>query len=84
MRFNFPPTPAYQWLRQLADTFGADDVFTWTSNVDACFARSGFDPDRVYTTQVSILWLWLGLWLGLGRSVPPLPRRFMCDRFFND
>ena len=52
MRFNFPPTPAYHWLRQLADTFDAVDVFAWTSNVDACFARSGFDPDRVYTTQV--------------------------------
>merc|ERR1719450_1625478 len=51
MRFNFPPTPAYDWLKQLASTFKAEDVFAWTSNVDGCFQRSGFDPARVYTTQ---------------------------------
>ncbi len=54
MRFKFPPTPAYAWLKRLAESFQARDpdaVFCWTSNVDGCFARAGFDPDRVWTTQ---------------------------------
>lgn len=51
MRWNFPPTKGYEWLRNLAKTFKEEDVFAWTSNVDACFARAGFDPERVYTTQ---------------------------------
>ena len=51
MRFNFPPTPAYEWLKQLSLTFEAGDSFVWTSNVDGCFSRAGFDPARVYTTQ---------------------------------
>ena len=39
MRFDFPPTTAYSWLREFADTFEKDKVFAWTSNVDGCFAR---------------------------------------------
>ena len=26
---------------QLSKSFGKEDVFCWTSNVDACFARAG-------------------------------------------
>jgi len=51
MRSNFPPTPAYTWLHQMASSFNEQDVFCWTSNVDGCFARAGFNPDRVYTCQ---------------------------------
>ena len=51
MRFRFPPTPAYGWLRDLAASFAPEQVFCWTSNVDGCFERSGFDPKRVWTTQ---------------------------------
>ena len=67
MRFNFPvrahvsrtigslmwvqPTRGYNWLLDLADTFDKPDVFCWTSNVDGCFERAGFDPDKIYTTQ---------------------------------
>jgi O-acetyl-ADP-ribose deacetylase (regulator of RNase III) len=47
MRYNFPPTDGYNTLKQLADTFAPSDVFVWTSNVDGCFERSGFDPSRV-------------------------------------
>jgi O-acetyl-ADP-ribose deacetylase (regulator of RNase III)/NAD-dependent SIR2 family protein deacetylase len=51
MRFRFPPTRGYAALRALASTFPAESVFVWTSNVDGCFERSGFERDRVYTTQ---------------------------------
>jgi len=51
MRQNFPPTAAYSWLKTLALSFKAEDVFVWTSNVDGCFERAGFDPAHVYTTQ---------------------------------
>ena len=51
MRCDFAPTRGYAMLRALADTFAPDDTFAWTSNVDGCFVRSGFEPDRVYTTQ---------------------------------
>jgi len=51
MREVFPPTAGYEMLRRLASTFAPRDVFAWTSNVDGCFERSGFDPDHVYTTQ---------------------------------
>jgi len=51
MRWNFPPTAAYTWLHELSETFMPGDVFAWTSNVDGCFVRSGFDKDHVYTTQ---------------------------------
>lgn len=51
MSFNFPPTPAYGWLLEVASVFKKEDVFCWTSNVDCCFERAGFDRDRIYTTQ---------------------------------
>ena len=54
MRYRFPPTPAYAWLRELANSFETkdpDSVFCWTSNVDGCFVRSGFKANRVWTTQ---------------------------------
>lgn len=51
MRFRFPPTPGYAHLRALADTFEPSHTFVWTSNVDGCFERSGFDPQRIYQTQ---------------------------------
>jgi NAD-dependent SIR2 family protein deacetylase len=51
MRFNFQPTVGYKWLKSLTDTFPSENTFVWTSNVDGCFERSGFDPTRVYTTQ---------------------------------
>ena len=51
MRCDFAPTRGYAMLRALADTFAPEDTFAWTSNVDGCFIRSGFEPDRVYTTQ---------------------------------
>lgn len=51
MRFNFKPTEGYVWLKQLSDSFPPGNTFVWTSNVDGCFERSGFDPSQVYTTQ---------------------------------
>lgn len=51
MRFNFKPTAGYTWLKELADTFPPGNTFVWTSNVDGCFERSGFDSSSVYTTQ---------------------------------
>ena len=51
MRFRFPPTPGYSYLRQICATFAPEDTFCWTSNVDGCFERAGFDKARVYTTQ---------------------------------
>jgi NAD-dependent SIR2 family protein deacetylase len=51
MRFNFPPTHGYTWLLELASSFSAENIFCWTSNIDGCFERAGFDPTRVYTTQ---------------------------------
>lgn len=51
MRFRFPPTPGYTWLLDIANSFRQEDVFCWTSNVDGCFERAGFDRDRVYTSQ---------------------------------
>eukprot|EP00613_Pedinella_sp_CCMP2098_P052205 CAMPEP_0171887950 /NCGR_PEP_ID=MMETSP0992-20121227/42731_1 /TAXON_ID=483369 /ORGANISM="non described non described, Strain CCMP2098" /LENGTH=613 /DNA_ID=CAMNT_0012514757 /DNA_START=72 /DNA_END=1913 /DNA_ORIENTATION=+ len=52
MRYRFPPTQGYALLRQLADSFGpSENTFVWTSNVDGCFERSGFDAARVYQAQ---------------------------------
>ena len=51
MRYDFPPTDGYHWLKQLATTFRTEDTFCWTSNVDGCFERAGFDRDRIYQTQ---------------------------------
>lgn len=48
IRFGPGPHRVYQRLRQL---IGDRDHFVMTSNVDALFARNGFDPGRVFTPQ---------------------------------
>jgi len=48
IRFSPGPHPVYQQLR---DQIGNRDHFVMTSNVDALFARNGFDPDRIFTMQ---------------------------------
>ena len=48
IRFSDGPHEVYQRLRQLVD---GRDHFVLTSNVDALFARNGFEPDRVFTPQ---------------------------------
>ena len=48
IRFSPGPHPIYQRLRSLV---GNRDHFVLTSNVDALFARNGFDVDRVFTPQ---------------------------------
>lgn len=51
MRYDFPPTEGYKWLFELAKTFSKEAVFCWTSNVDGCFERAGFDRGNIYMTQ---------------------------------
>lgn len=51
MRFRFPPTRGYEMLRRIAGSFADGDVFCWTSNVDGCFERAGFDATRIYQCQ---------------------------------
>ena len=48
MRWKFTPNQGYQHLLELVKD---KDYFVLTSNVDACFERSGFHPDRIYTPQ---------------------------------
>ncbi|MGW0574038.1 NAD-dependent protein deacetylase of SIR2 family [Streptomyces tauricus] len=48
IRFSPEPNPLYQQLRSLV---GDKDHWVMTSNVDALFARGGFDPDRIFTPQ---------------------------------
>ncbi|MEU0565984.1 hypothetical protein ABZ297_11405 [Nonomuraea sp. NPDC005983] len=48
IRFSPGPHPVYQQLRAL---IGERDHFVMTSNVDALFARNGFDADRIFTPQ---------------------------------
>ena len=48
IRFSPGPNPLYQRLSSLV---GDKDHWVMTSNVDALFARNGFDPDRVFTPQ---------------------------------
>jgi NAD-dependent SIR2 family protein deacetylase len=48
VRFGAGPHPVYQRLRRIV---GDRDHFVLTSNVDALFARNGFDPARVFTPQ---------------------------------
>jgi len=49
MSAKFKPNRAYAYLRKFVETKKTYSVLT--SNVDACFVRSGFDPKRVYTPQ---------------------------------
>lgn len=48
IRFGPGPSPVYRRLRTLV---GSTDHWVMTSNVDAWFARSGFDPERVFAPQ---------------------------------
>lgn len=48
IRFDPHPNALYTRLR---DLIGERDHFVMTSNVDALFARNGFDPTQVYTPQ---------------------------------
>lgn len=48
MRWDLAPNDGYQDLLKL---IGKKDYFVLTSNVDACFERSGFDTERIYTPQ---------------------------------
>ncbi|MFJ8109563.1 NAD-dependent protein deacetylase of SIR2 family [Streptomyces sp. NPDC096132] len=48
IRFHSRPNPLYRRLRAL---LGDRDHWVMTSNVDALFARNGFEPDRVFTPQ---------------------------------
>lgn len=48
VRFGTDSNPVYQRLRE---AIGDRDHVVWTSNVDALFARNGFDPDRIFTPQ---------------------------------
>ncbi|MFE7272582.1 NAD-dependent protein deacetylase of SIR2 family [Streptomyces sp. NPDC057623] len=48
IRYSPAPNPLYQQLRNVV---GEKEHWVMTSNVDALFARNGFDPDRVFTPQ---------------------------------
>ncbi|MER7693297.1 NAD-dependent protein deacetylase of SIR2 family [Streptomyces sp. NPDC097610] len=48
IRFAAALNPLYQRLHTL---IGDRDHWVMTSNVDALFARNGFDPDRIYAPQ---------------------------------
>eukprot|EP00759_Apiculatamorpha_spiralis_P002935 PhF_6_TR11304/c0_g1_i1/m.18247 len=46
MRFVFPANEGYEILKRIVR---GKDAFVWTSNVDGCFVRAGFE--QVYTPQ---------------------------------
>jgi len=48
MRFRYPPNAGYGELLSLTS---GKETFVWTSNVDGCFERAGFDPKKIYTPQ---------------------------------
>lgn len=48
MRWAFRPPPHYTTLLEIVSD---KDYFVYTSNVDACFARAGFDAESIYTPQ---------------------------------
>jgi len=48
IRYGPEPNPFYRRLRELV---GERDHWVMTSNVDALFARNGFEADRVFTPQ---------------------------------
>lgn len=48
VRFSSDRRPVYETLRTLVD---GKDSFVLTSNVDALFARNGFEPERVCSIQ---------------------------------
>eukprot|EP00039_Didymoeca_costata_P031598 m.35594 g.35594 ORF g.35594 m.35594 type:complete len:355 (+) comp8905_c0_seq2:238-1302(+) len=51
MRRRYPPTDGYSNLLEMTKHLPKENVFCWTSNVDGCFERSGFDPEQIYTSQ---------------------------------
>jgi NAD-dependent SIR2 family protein deacetylase len=48
MRWGFEPNDGYSTLLDMVKN---KDYFVLTSNVDACFERSGFEKTRIYTPQ---------------------------------
>jgi NAD-dependent SIR2 family protein deacetylase len=48
IRLSTTPNPLYRRLRALV---GDTDHWVMTSNVDGLFARSGFNPDRIFSPQ---------------------------------
>ncbi|WP_133918022.1 NAD-dependent protein deacetylase of SIR2 family [Streptomyces sp. NBC_00582] len=48
IRYDPRPNPLYRKLRELV---GERDHWVMTSNVDALFARNGFEADRIFTPQ---------------------------------
>lgn len=53
-RFVFQPNPSYP---ELLSQLGDKDYFVYTSNVDGCFERAGFDKSKIYTPQGD--WMWM-------------------------
>jgi len=49
-RYKFAPNPSYEALLAPLQAMGKD-YFVFTSNVDGCFERAGFDAQRIYTPQ---------------------------------
>eukprot|EP00939_MAST-03C_sp_MAST-3C-sp1_P001920 g1920.t1 len=49
MFWKFPPAPSYTFLKSICYT--KKDYFVWTSNVDGCFRRTGFNAKNIYTPQ---------------------------------
>ncbi|KAJ8599281.1 hypothetical protein CTAYLR_006769 [Chrysophaeum taylorii] len=47
-RFRFQPNAGYA---ALLEQLRGKDYFVYTSNVDGCFERAGFDAERIYTPQ---------------------------------
>mmetsp|Transcript_20708 Transcript_20708/g.26804 ORF Transcript_20708/g.26804 Transcript_20708/m.26804 type:complete len:618 (-) Transcript_20708:878-2731(-) len=47
-RRRFQPNPAYYALHKALQDL---DIFIYTSNVDGCFERAGFDKDKIYSPQ---------------------------------
>lgn len=51
VRFQWPESPIYKNLHQLAVHLDPENTFVMTSNVDAMFENNGFDSQRIYTPQ---------------------------------
>uniref|UniRef100_A0A7S1UKE1 Macro domain-containing protein n=1 Tax=Phaeomonas parva TaxID=124430 RepID=A0A7S1UKE1_9STRA len=53
MGFSFPPSGGYGLVKDILAATVGEEYFVHTSNVDDCFPRSGFNPERLYTPQGS-------------------------------
>jgi len=51
VRFQWPQAKVYQQLHKLAANVSEENTFVMTSNVDAMYARNGFNKDRIFTPQ---------------------------------